>query len=116
MQAKTEKDRALLAIISDMSENEKSRLLNYAEGLDRKAKADSPQPLYFYRINDLFDIESVFERIKSLVEILADYYIEHPVEDRAAREKADGLLVSLVDIMNIVCKEVQDLVGKTATS
>lgn len=73
-------------------------------------------PIVYYKIEDLFDIECVFERIKWLVEILADYYIEHPVEDRAAREKADGLLVSLVDIMNIVCKEVQDLVGKTATS
>ena len=115
MQTKTEKDHTLLAIISEMNENEKSRLLNYAEGLGRKAKADSLQPLYFYRINDLFDIESVFERIKSLVEILADYYIEYP-DDLVMRERADCLLVSLVDIMNIVCQEVQALESKTATS
>lgn len=87
----------------------------YFIATDKKRRVGVP-PIVYYKIEDLFDIECVFERIKSLVEILADYYIEHPVEDRAAREKADGLLVSLVDIMNIVCKEVQDLVGKTATS
>ena len=115
MQTKTEKEQDLLRIISEMTESEKSRLLDYAKGLDRKAKVDS-QSLRFYKINDLFDIESVFERIKSLVEILADYYIEYPVDDLVAREKADCLLVSLVDIMNIVCQEVQALESKTATS
>ena len=91
-----------------VKEVEKSHLLKNAEGISERTKSNS-LPIQYYKIEDLFDIESVFERIKTLVEILADYYIGHSVEDLAAREKADGLLVSLVDIMKIVCQEVQDL-------
>ncbi|WP_407386365.1 hypothetical protein [Ruminococcus sp.] len=96
---------------NNVKDVEKSHLLKNAEGISERTKSNS-LPICYYRIEDLFDIESVFERIKSLVEILADYYIHHPVGDLVAREKADDLLVSLVDIMNIVCQEVQDLERK----
>lgn len=99
---------------NNAKEVEKSHLLKYAEGISEKTRSNS-LPICYYKLDNLFDIECVFERIKSLVEILADYYIQHPIDDLAAREKADDLLVSLVDIMNIVCQEAQDLERKIAT-
>ena len=46
------------------------------------------------------------------MDILEDYYIDSPINDLKSREKADDLLVSLVDIMKIVCQEVNDLERK----
>ena len=111
MQTKTEQEKALLKMTAEMNDREKLDLLNFAKGIKEKTKFDS-LPICYYKIRDLFDIECVFGRIKSIVDILEDYYIDSPINDLKSREKADDLLVSLVDIMKIVCQEVNDLERK----
>lgn len=83
----------------------------YVNAAEEKRK-EGAFPIVYYKINDLFDIESVFERIKCLIEILEEYYINYSMDDISAREKADALLVSLVDLVRIAYREIQDLEDK----
>ena len=83
----------------------------YVKVAEEKRKPGA-YPIVYYTINDLFDIESVFERIKNLLEILEDYRINYSMDDISAREKADALLVSLVDLVRIAYQEIQDIEDK----